>query len=349
MGIWKVRSLYGANEESGAMYNLYEVHLNSMAEWNEAIAKFDIKHFYHMGAWLDFIEQTQPVSRKIYAIYAGATIVGYLPGFVLKRGPVRIFGSPLPGWTTDYMGPVLQRGVELEGLLPAIASALRRDHIHHAELCHNTLDWALASNAGFQRALRTTYIAPIPADENEMLSSFSKSTRKAIRRALQSEIVVESSKDQAFIDVYYDQLREVFAKSGTEPTYPKERVRALWEHIMPTGRMLNTMVMKGGKCIATRIDFFGEGCLHSFGSASYREYLKDYPNEIARYHAMSEGSKRGLTKYDMSGDGAYKAKFNAERVKVAVLIKSTPVLMAVRQTIKTLHRCRIQLGYLMNR
>jgi CelD/BcsL family acetyltransferase involved in cellulose biosynthesis len=345
----KESSFYGSQSGVGSTYSLYEADFKTTSEWNQAIAKFDIKHFYHHGEWLDFIEQTQSVRRRIYAIHAGTTILGYLPGFVLKRGPVRIFGSPLPGWTTDYMGPVLQRGVEMEGLLTAIMSALRRDHIHHAELCHNSLDWKPRDGVGYEQAFRTTYIAPIPYDEDVMLSTFSKSTRKAIRRALEAGITVKSSEDEAFIDIYYDQLREVFEKSGSEPTYPKERVRALWKNIMPTGRMLNTMVMKGSHCIATRIDFFGEGCLHSFGSASYRDYLKDYPNEIARYHAMTEAMKRGLTKYDMSGDGTYKAKFNAERVKVPVIISSTPLLMALRQAVKALHRCQARLKYLVNR
>jgi hypothetical protein len=331
------------------MYQLHEISFKSTAEWDKAIARFDIKHLYHIGAWMDFIEETQPVTRKIYAIYDGDTVVGYFPGFILKRGPIRIFGSPLPGWCTDYLGPVLQQGVDMEALLRATASALRRDHIHYAELCHNALGWALTGNPEFHHMVRSTFIAPIAADPEEMLSGFSKSTRKAIKQSLRSELQIISSKDPSFIDVYYAQLREVFEKSGTEPTYQKERLRALWTHLMPTGRMLNTMVLKGDQCIASRIDLFGDDAMHSFGSASCREGLSFHPNEIARYHAMCEASKRGLKSYDMSGDGAYKAKFNAERVEVPVLIKSSRPLMVARQVMKAWHRCRIRVGYLLSK
>jgi hypothetical protein len=329
------------------MYQLHEANFKTSAEWDKTIAEFDVKHLYHIGAWMDFIEATQPVTRKIYAIYGEDTIIGYLPGFILKRGPVTIFGSPLPGWCTDYLGPVLRQSVDIEALLGATVNMLKRDHIHHAELCHNTLAWGSSINPEFQHSMRATYVAPISADPEEILRGFSKTTRKAIKQLLRSDLQVISSDNPSFIDDYYAQLREVFKKSGTEPTYPKERVRALWDHLMPTGRMLNTMVMKGDQCIASRIDLFGDDVMHSFGSASRRDYLKFHPNEIARYHAMCEAGKRGIKTYDMSGGGTYKAKFNAERVEVPVLIRSSRPLMAARQVMKALKRCRIRVKYLL--
>lgn len=331
------------------MYQLHEISFKSSDEWDKAIGRFDFKHFYHLGAWMDFIEATQPVTRKIYAIYDGDSIIGYLPGFILRKGPVSIFGSPFPGWTTDYLGPVLQQGVDMETLLTAIASAFKRNHIHHAELCHNAPGWALASNAKFQHYARVTFVAPIAADPEEMLNGFSKTARKTIKQSLRSEIQIVSSKDPSFIDIYYDQLREVFDKSGIEPTYPKDRVRALWTHLMPTGRMLNTMVLRDDKCIATRIDFLGDDSMHSFGSASYRDYLKYHPNEIARYHAMCEAAKRGLKSYDMSGGGEYKAKFNAEQVESRVFILSSRPFMVARQMMKAWYRCWNRMGYLLSK
>jgi CelD/BcsL family acetyltransferase involved in cellulose biosynthesis len=262
---------------------------------------------------------------------------------------MRIFGSPFPGWTTDYLGPVLQQGVDMETLLTAIVSAFKRDHIYHAELCHNAPAWASASHAQFENNSRVTFVATIIADPEEMLSGFSKTVRKTIKQSLRPEIQIVSSKDPSFIDVYYDQLREVFEKSGIEPTYSKDRVRALWTHLMPTGRMLNTMVLMDNQCIATRIDFFGDDSMHSFGSASYRDYLKYHPNEIARYHAMCEAAKRGLKHFDMSGGGEYKIKFNAERVEARVLIMSSPPFMVARQMMKAWHHCRNRMRYLLSK
>jgi len=38
-------------------------------------------------------------------------VVGYLAGFTIRKGPIKIFASPFPGWTTAYMGPLLDKRV----------------------------------------------------------------------------------------------------------------------------------------------------------------------------------------------------------------------------------------------
>ncbi|MCZ6665810.1 MAG: GNAT family N-acetyltransferase, partial [Gammaproteobacteria bacterium] len=293
------------------MYELQAITFDSPKAWDRAVKLFDTWHLYHLGAWLDFIECTQPVTRRVYGIYAEGVLVGYLPGFVIQKGPIRIFGSPLPGWTTPYLGPAVNRNIDSYSLYLAIARTLRRDGFRHAEICNPAIDPDPARRAGFRQAARYTYVADLGAKPDEILSNFSKSTRKVVRRALRGEIHAVTTDDPAFIDHYYDQLCVVFAKGNSRPTYTKQRVQALWKLMMPTGRMLPTMVMKRERCIATRIDLCGNGVLHSFGSASYREFLKEYPNELARYHAMCQAAELGLKSYDMTGRGEYKAKFNA--------------------------------------
>ena len=45
-----------------------------------------------------------------------------------------------------------------------------------------------------------------------------------------------------FVDHFYTQLEQVFAKSRMKPTYPKERVKILIETMLPTDRLLLTWV-----------------------------------------------------------------------------------------------------------
>lgn len=325
------------------MYELYEVTFNSTADWDRAISSFDSRHFYHLGAWLDFIEETQPVARKVYGIYKDSCLVGYLPGFILLKGPVRIFGSPFPGWTTPYLGPVVRKDVDLRELFNGILDTLRRDRFWHAEIRHFAITPDSLIGTGFRQTIGQTYIAPIPTTAEDILTRFNTSARKAVRRGLRGEIRAITTKDPSFIDHYYDQLREVFAKDNIKPTYSKERVRTLWSLLMPTGRMLPTMVMEANVCIATRIDFCGDDRLHSFGSASYTAHQKSRPNELARYHAMCEGMKRGLTKYDMTGGGRYKAQFGAELVETPLFIFSSTPLMIARELFRKCHQWKIRL------
>jgi len=327
------------------MIRLERMEMPSAADWDAAIAGYELRHFYHASPWLEFIRRTQPVKPWFYRILDGARLIGYLPGFRLRKWGVPIYGSPFPGWTTPYMGPVAAADVDRAALLRAIAARLAADRFWHAELRHDEVGREEAAAAGFQTLPGRTYIAEIAADPEAILASYNKSARKAVHRAERDGLEAEFTTDPAFIETYYEQLREVFTKSRMSPTYPRERIEVLWRLLMPTGRMLATRVIQDGKCVATRIDFCGEKCLHSFGSASSLKDLRSFPNELARFHVMREAAARGLRKYDMSGGGDYKAKFNAQLVDLPRLVRSSRPLMAARGAFRKLAKLRLARGW----
>jgi hypothetical protein len=321
------------------MYELREITFGSGAEGDAAVMRCDW-HLFHTAAWLDFIEQTQPVRRRIYGIYGGEELVGYLPGFELRKGPVRIFGSPFPGWTTAYLGPALTAGVETAALFPALATALRRAGFAHVELRPQSLNREGAVAAGFRVCPYETQVAEVAADPEGILATFTKEGRRNVRLARRDGLRAVTTTEASFVDRYYDQLQAVFAKHGLPPTYPRRRVEKLWELLMPTGRMICLEVRRDDRCLATGIDLVGNGWLHSFGSAASqdREDLKSYPNELRRYQGMCEAAARGIRHYDLTGVRAYKAKFGARVVDVPVLMLSNPLLRAGREVFRGLNR-----------
>lgn len=200
-----------------------------------------------------------------------------------------------------------------------------------------------ATENGFVVESAHTYIARLGSTPDEIEAGFSKSTRKRLRRAMRNELIVESTTDIIFINAYYSQLCEVFEKSNMRPTYPKQRVEALWQTLMPTGRLIATWVLYEGQPIATRLDFGAGIWMHSFGSASRREFLGLYPNELARYRAMCAGVEKGFKYYDMSGGGTYKAQFGAEKVTANKLIYDPYGLNYAKRIARRLARSRFKL------
>ena len=316
----------------------------SSDEWDNKAQKYRSWTVYHSSAWIDFILKTQPVKKVIYSIIENGREVGLMPGFQLNKGPVKIFGSPLPGWTTPCLGPLVN-DIDQSSLLDAIATTIRKDRYSHSELESPILNVEEALNHGFIAEKRYTYIANILSDPESILSSYSKSCRKAVKKGQRNGLYVETTHDSDFIDLYYQQLMEVFSKKGIVPTYPKERIRLLWDTMMPSGNLLATWVQYENKVIATRLDLLSKDWMYSFGSASSRDYLHLYPNELARYHVMCIGSSRGAMKYDMNGRGSYKAKFGAESITIFKLIHSSKFFMAARNTMKLLNKCKTKFKY----
>ena len=312
-------------------------------EWNNIISNYESKTLYHTYEWLEFIEEIQGLKKEIYEIVDDNEIVGYLPGFRIKKGPVNIFGSPFPGWTTPYMGPIINNNVSQELFFKEFKNLMKREGYHYAELSNRKLDIDLAKKENFIITEGTTYIAEVKPNPEEILSSYSKSTRKNVRRAIKNNLIVETTKDDSFVDSYYTHLEQVFLKSNMKPTYPKKRAKLLIDKLLPENKIILTWVKFEDKVIANRIDLIDGLWMHAFSTTSNQSYLKLKPNELARFHAMCVAADRGVRHYDMTGGGTYKRMFNSEEITTYRIIYGRFGLYKARNLAKTLIKLKNKL------
>jgi Acetyltransferase (GNAT) domain len=161
------------------------------------------------------------------------------------------------------------------------------------------------------------------ASEPEMFARMTSACRRCIRKAQKLGVVIEPSSDSGFVDDYYAQLRDVFAKQGVFPTYPIDRVRLLHRHLHPTGNLLLLRARDAqGQCIATGIFPAWNRTMYFWGGASWREHQSNRPNELLMWHAMLYWKSRGIHRFDMGGSGEYKRKYGGNEIGVPWLRKS---------------------------
>lgn len=311
-------------------------------DWNTIVGKFPNYYVYHSLEWLNFVEHTQKTERLVYIISKNGETVGLLPGFVIRKGPIRIFAAPFEGWNTPYMGALLDDLVNREEFLVYLRARLKQDKFHYAQFTSPGVEQIAIKNAGFQILEGKTYIVNVGNNPDEVLSNYSKSTRKHVRRAINNGLKVEFTRKKSFIDIYYKQLCQVFEKSNMRPTYPKAKVEALWDYLMPSGKLLATQVSYNNTIIATRLDFFDGAYMHSFGSASEQNYLHLNPNELARYHVMSFAADNGIKYYDMTGGGSYKEKFGGEKTTITTLVYDPYGLLWFKEVAKKVYRLKFK-------
>jgi hypothetical protein len=78
---------------------------------------------YHHPAWLEAVGKGVHFEVCFIGIYEGDDLVGAVPGFLTRRGPFRLFGSPLRGTMTSSLGPVgLSLGSRTEDLVDLITA-----------------------------------------------------------------------------------------------------------------------------------------------------------------------------------------------------------------------------------
>ena len=208
---------------------------------------------YHTDEWLRFVAESQGATPVRAELSEQGRVVGETCGLVVSKLGMKIFGSPLPGWTTMYMGFVLEPGVPRWEALEALRSfAFDELGCVHLEVVDRHLSARCAPRPNMIREYVESFETDLTRSEDQLFGAMEGACRRCIRKAEKSGVTVEEAHDDAFADDYYLQLTDVFGKQRLVPTYGVERVRALIRCLSRDGQVLLLRARDPeGKCIAT--------------------------------------------------------------------------------------------------
>ncbi|MGB6059390.1 MAG: GNAT family N-acetyltransferase [Microthrixaceae bacterium] len=290
--------------------------------WSELDTRPD-RTVFQTREWLEFLRSTQHAEPVAAQLFDGDRPVGWFSGAVVRRGGLPVLGSPLPGWSTSYMGFTTDRSDLGWKAISALADfAFRSLGCVHFEVMDRNLSLTPDSEAlpravvspfrGYQLELR---------DDATMLSGMSPTARRNIRRSESKSVVVEEVDQPGFAEFvteYYSQVTKVFAKRQLVPTFPIERVESLIQHLHPTGHLLLLRARTAeGLSVATGI-FPGipRASAGFYMGASEVTRPDVRPNEAVMWHAIRTWRDRGSVSFDFGGGGEYKAKFGGAPIVV---------------------------------
>ncbi len=319
------------------MLKFDRLHL-SLENWDSTLQQFPDRTMCQSGAWLNFLSETQRGEIVIAALHEGNSVLGYFSGLMIQRFGLRILGSPFPGWTTGYMGLVLKPEVpRMEAV-----DALQRFALFDLRCVHlEFMDRHLSANAVGDRYTFLNYNnfeIDLSRDEDGLFRNMTKACRGCIRKARRVGVVIQEANDAGFVDDYYSQLTDVFAKHNLIPTYGKKRVTALIRHLKPTGNLLLLRAIDpDGHCIATGISFAMHDHAELWGAASWRTYQNLRPNELLIWYILRYWKNRSVHFLDMGGAGEYKRKYGAYEIFAPwIRTSSYPMVALLRSSAATL-------------
>ena len=282
-----------------------------------ALDALDDRTFCQRRAWLSFIAHTQGGRIHVSRLIDRGSTVGYFTGVSTRRFGARIMGSPFPGWTTPYLGFNLIDGVSRRDAVTAVLPHVFGDlGCLHLELADPRLIRTDVRGLGFETHSGTTFETDLAQDEETLFGRMDPSTRRAIRKAEKSGVVVEIAAADGFADEYYTHLRDVFAKQDLTPTYGLERVVRLIEDVHPTGDLLLLRARDpDGRSIATGVFPGFNGLSYFWGNGSLRESQILRPNEAIHWTALRTWRSRGSRVHNWGGGGDYKEKYGGARAE----------------------------------
>ena len=284
------------------------------------LSQFKDHTIFQTEEWLKFVSKSQNGEPVVAVVKDGIKIVGRFTGLIIKKLGMRILGSPFRGWTTSYMGfnldPLVSRVDALLALNDFAFNELKCVHIEIMDRYFTTNDLKKAGYL-FEDKAFSGFEIDLTRDEETLFMAMESSCRRCIRKATKVGVKIEATNDSLFINDYWAQLEDVFAKQGLIPTYSKERVRSLIECLHPTGHLLLVRARNNeGNCIGTGIFPALNDTMYFWGGASWRSYQALRPNEAIQWFAMRYWKNKGIIKYDMGGGGEYKRKYGGYEIVV---------------------------------
>ena len=269
-----------------------------LEHWDELVSRFDNHRVTHKLAWLRSLEGCGIGNARFLVFEQAGTIVGCLPGLLVNIGPLRLFGSPLPGWQTVSMGPAFDpTRVSTGDLLAAAVPFLReRYHVHHVEIMTSVLDGDAMRTLGFRGAVVPTFRAPLfPGDEARTLKHLKDSARRNVRRAAKLGLTVRFETDESFVDEHFAQIGEVFARGGHSLPFTKRRVLEYFQHMKAGGNLIAVSVYlpDGTTNIATGMFTIERNELLLWMWAHRTRYRWYRPTELMTWAVMQKAMQAG--------------------------------------------------------
>ena len=288
-----------------------------LACWDDLIASYDSRELFHRKIWLDYLAASRHVEPRFWAIRDRGRTMGYFCGAIVTKGPFRILGSPLKGWTTNFMGPLVDSHFDQRALLRGLDAVAQRERLAMVELENPILDAADMQQFGYEGVTQPTYIAELtPDDPDTMWRRIDIKSRQKVKKAKKLGLVVEEVADARIADEFYDQFVEVLARKNLFPPYGPQVPRLLFEMLKPRDMLLALQIRDGnGVIVATGLFLHDNKTLYFWGGASRIATWSLSPNDLMQWAAMESAAARGLRVYNMCGYGYFKSKFGGALVK----------------------------------
>jgi CelD/BcsL family acetyltransferase involved in cellulose biosynthesis len=263
----------------------------------EAPGLADRSPFHHPG-WLEAATVGIGFGLRFIGIVNGQDLVAAVPGFLTRRGPFKLFGSPLRGTMTAYLGPVgAVRDVDRRQLVIR-CSRFARDRWGVTYTRFAFRDAPAEGRSGLGRGWREStprsYRLDLTAGSDALWSRLQSDCRRNIRKAERLGITTVAMTDaQAF----YEMLEETLRRHGSVSWQPAGFFRRLME-ALPSQELLWTWgALYEDKIIAAGLFLHDDNEVHYLSGASRPEYGSLPTSYLLHWHAIQAGAQAGLNTF----------------------------------------------------
>lgn len=296
------------------------------------------KSIFTTYEWICFLKRNQRAEPVLLEMSENDKPVIYFVGLIIKKIGVKILGSPFDGWLSPDMGFIRLKQVDINDVLQTV-----KDYAFRELKCLfvQIIDKSIRIddiNSNIKYGISRVLYIDNSLEPEAILEHFTKNGRRDVRASGRKGLIFEKVDfNREFVETYYDQLVDVFAKQNLKPFYGLNKMYDLVDAFKDRPeRVLALKARLDNKCVATLFSFgYGEWAYY-MGAASYREYQKYLPNEGLFWEFIKYWNSKKISNIDMVGYREYKMKYNPKIFEIPIIeFQKFPFLLELKRCAKS--------------
>lgn len=319
-------------------------------DWHEGSASPRPPHSpFHHPAWLTAVSQGLDRQLVTVSVHSGDRLLAMIPGFMERRGPVRLFGSPLRGTMTSYLGPAMvdtapdNAAAQIaEAALGFARSELGARYVRFT--LRNAPESELPEMSGGWRQQRPkSYRLDLTEGVDAVWNGLTSDCRRNIRRAEREGVEIVRLEDPR---VFYRLLDATLRRHGSTSFHPLRFFESLFDEPVQAGILQPLAASYQGSIVSAGIFLRDRNELHYLSGASDPEFGSLPTSYGLHWHAIRDAIANGTLVFNSDASrirsiDRFKESFRPrlER-RHTVIWAPKPVYLAQKRGIAIYHRYR---------
>jgi hypothetical protein len=253
---------------------------------------------FHHPAWLNASAAGVGFKQVFIGLFAEGELTAVIPGYVTRKGPFRLFGSPMRGVMTSYLGPT---GVGLEPTPHRLAEIVegcnafvrRKWRVSYARFTLRNApgEDKLPLGDDWKQQRAGSYRLDISRGEDEVWKGLKSDCRRNIRKARKAGIEIAPLRDSK---LFFQMLDETLRRHQTTSFQSGEFFDLIMDQLVRADRMWALRAIYKGEDIAVGLFLHDDKEVHYISGASSPKFGNLPTSYLLHWHAIESGMREGL-------------------------------------------------------
>lgn len=252
---------------------------------------------FHHPAWMETVARSLNFKTVYVGIFEKNELISVIPGFLYQRGLMRLFGSPLRGTMTSYLGATSLKPIstiqEQMDLLTACNTFLSKKLgvAYSRFTLRNEPPKRPNLTANWDDKSSGSYRLDLTSGVEELWKNLKSDCRRNIRRAREAGIEIAPLEDAG---LFYNMIKATFSRHGSTSFHKEKFFQELLNELIPRDLLWAWGAKYEGQTIAGALFLHDDQEIHFISGASLPQFGSLPTSYLLHWKAIETGTELGL-------------------------------------------------------